>query len=198
MVGSQCLECLCERRYRAENWWKWACPPGCHVYHCQLGLINTYCLLESWPGNESQLYPFTLKTKARCEWVFLSRVKGAAERQGGDRGRVGERQREDTSAWDLGDFTFCQEQERKTAKWSERKRDTASLKYNNRVRYQPKILLLTSLYCVSITSVQGLCNITTSVYNDGEITVCERRVCTATCLPCRDGRVNSSCVPQGP
>ena len=76
----------------------------------------------------------------------------------GEREKKRERVREDTSARDLGpgDFTFCQERETKKERGSECETDMARLKYTDRVQHQPKILLLTSQYCVSITFCAGL------------------------------------------
>lgn len=76
---------------------------------------------------------------------------------------------EDTSARDLG--LISPSVRRQNNSESECERGTACLKYTNQVQYQPKILLLTSQCHVLISSTQGLCNITTSVYNYGVITV---------------------------
>lgn len=91
------------------------------------------------------------------------------ERGGGEGGHI---------CWGFGTGQFHllsgERKKERQRRGGERERDTACLRYTNRVQYQPKILLLTSQYCVSITSVQGLCNITTSVYNYGEIAVCRQ------------------------
>lgn len=80
---------------------------------------------------------------------------------------MGERERERThllGIWDGAISPSVRKRERKKRRGSKCERDMACLRYTNWVQYQPKILLLTSQYTVLITSAQGLCNITTSVY----------------------------------
>lgn len=119
-------------------------------------------------------------------WMFISHQT--------DRERGGER----THLRGIWGWVISPSVRRQNNRESERERGTACLKYTYQVQYQPKILLLTSQYRVLISSTEGLCNITTSVYNYGVITVRKQGVCTATCVPCGDGKVNSSCVPWGP
>lgn len=70
-----CLSCY-QWRLRAlaitlENVQKCVCVHGGIMFPSLLELINTCdCRKVFWPGKYCQLYPFPLKTKARCWWVL--------------------------------------------------------------------------------------------------------------------------------